>query len=218
MAEATDRPQGAELDTMPGTSSESYRPLSLLALAGFGVAALYALIVLLGGVVSLFNRVPWLMPLWTFLIPFTVLVLCGAARTRIRNSEALGGLAFTAWGFRLTVVVALLYAVYYSVSFFAVSLQAKECAKQFFEQLKQGALSGPFCSPRASPPRTATTPSCATCLRFATTLPRVQTAVHSRSSARVRLSGRSSPADTMRASRRWGCPTGVTSRAATGSC
>jgi hypothetical protein len=145
MAEATDRPPervaatGDERDAEPKTPGESYRPLSLLALVGFGLAIVYALLVVLGGAISLFNNVPWLLPPWTFLVPVIVLVLCWAARLRIRNAEGtLGGLAFTAWGFRLSVVVALTYAFYYGFTFFAVSLQAKDCANQFFAQLKEG--------------------------------------------------------------------------------
>ncbi len=143
MAEATDRPRGAAGATpAPGlgtTAPEPYRPLSLLALVAFAGAVVYALIVAAGAVVALFNRIPWLMPGWSFLLPILVLVLCWVARARIRGSEGtLGGLAFTAWGVRLTVVVGLTYAAYYGFTFFAVSLQAKDCANQFFDQLKQG--------------------------------------------------------------------------------
>src|SRR5262245_52442410 len=130
MAEATDRPQGAGevssgITTTPGggigtmpTASEPYRPLSLLALAAFAVAVLYAFIVVLGGAVSLFTRVPWLMPGWSFLVPVVALVLCWAARARIRDSEGtLSGLAFSTWGARLAIVVGLTYAAYYGFTF-----------------------------------------------------------------------------------------------------
>ncbi len=167
MAEATDRPQGTgevpsrtsltpagqglsawperadmpsgELGAMPPTASESYRPLSLLALVAFGMAVLYVLVVLVGGAFALVNHTPCLMPTWTFLLPLAVLVLCWAARNRIRNAEGtLSGLAFTVWGVRLTVVVGLSYLAYYGFTFFAVRLQAQDYADQFFEQLKQG--------------------------------------------------------------------------------
>ena len=119
--------------------AETYRPLSLLALAGFGVAALYALIVLGGGAIALFGRIPWLMPTWTFLIPLTALVLCWIARRHIRNAEnTLSGLAFTTWGTRLTIVVALVYVAYYGVTFLAVELQAKACVEQFFDLIQRG--------------------------------------------------------------------------------
>ncbi|HWG45037.1 MAG TPA: hypothetical protein VN688_19870 [Gemmataceae bacterium] len=158
MAEATDRPQdvtptgerlpdwpetlassGGELGTMPPTGSESYRPLSLLALAAFGTSVVYALIVLIGGAVALFNHIPCLMPSWTFLLPIAILVLCWVARNRIRNGEGtLTGLAFTTWGIRLTVVVGLTYLAYYGFTFFAVRLQAQDYADEFFKELQQG--------------------------------------------------------------------------------
>ena len=136
---------GRELNSLPATEPEPYRPLSLLALAAFGAAVVYSLVVLLGGVVALLGNIPWLMPAWTFLIPIFILVLCWAARRRIRNREGtLSGLPFTVWGLRLTVVVGLTYAAYYGFTFFAVRLQAIDCANQFFEQLEQGRVERAF--------------------------------------------------------------------------
>lgn len=151
MTEAANRPQGttapvderfsgrpADAGDLP-VQTETYRPLSLMALAGFGVAALYTLIVVGGGAIALLARIPWLMPTWTFLIPLTGLVLCWLARRHIRDSEnTLSGLAFTTWGIRLIIVVALTYAAYYSVSFLAVELQAKDCVAQFFDLIERG--------------------------------------------------------------------------------
>lgn len=159
MAEATDRPQstgqvppdavmqapsdspitGEAQGKLAPLSSVTYQPLSLLALAGFGLAVVYALVVLLGGAVALFGRIPWLMPGWTFMVPIAILILCWAARTRIQNSEAtLSGLAFTTWGFRLAILFGLTYTAYYVFTFFAVRLQAVEFANSFFEELKKG--------------------------------------------------------------------------------
>src|SRR5690349_6288502 len=81
------QPPGGELGTLAPAVTETYRPLSLLALAGFGLAVIYDLVVLIGAAVSLFSHIPWLMPGWTFLLPVAALILCWAARTRIRNSE-----------------------------------------------------------------------------------------------------------------------------------
>jgi hypothetical protein len=157
MAETTDHPHvpgqvpphavmtAESLPPGPPASSEPYQPLSLLALAGFGIAIAYALVVLIGAAIALFTHVPWLMSYWTFLLPFAALIVCWAARTRIRNSEAtLSGLAFTTWGFRLTILVGLTYAAYYGFAFFAVRLHAVNCADDFFEQLRQGKLDRAF--------------------------------------------------------------------------
>lgn len=130
---------GGELGTLAPAATETYRPLSLLALAGFALAVLYALVVLVGAAVALFSRIPWLMPGWTFLLPLAALIVCWAARTRIRNSEdTLSGLAFTTWGSRLAVLVGITYAAYYAATFFAVRGQAADCANRFFEYLKKG--------------------------------------------------------------------------------
>jgi len=151
MAEAIDRPQssgqvpadagmsGEERIALAPVSSETYQPLSLLALAGFGLAIVYSFLVLVGGAISLLSRIPWLMPGWTFLLPIAILILCWAARTRIHNSEGtLSGSAFTTWGSRLAILFGLTYAAYYGFTFFAVRLQAVDFANRFFEQIKQG--------------------------------------------------------------------------------
>lgn len=161
MAEATDRPQGAGSDPsnpegritthapMPGsteealaagaTAAETYRPLSLLALLGFGLAVLYSFLVLIGAAVALFGRTPWLMPGWTFLLPLVVLFVCWVAGTRIRDSEgSLTGQGFATWGIRLAILVALTYGAYYTATFFAIRGQAVEAADRFFEHLKKG--------------------------------------------------------------------------------
>jgi hypothetical protein len=79
------------------------------------------------------------MPIWSFFVPIVALVLCWAARARIRDSEGtLSGLAFTTWGLRLSIVVGLTYAAYYTFTFVAVYLQATDCAGQFFAELQQG--------------------------------------------------------------------------------
>lgn len=147
MAEATDRSRAAgertspDLGTMPAEAIESYRPLSLLALAGFGVAALYAAIVVIGGAIALINRLPYLMPLWTFLIPVAAVCLASLARRRIRASEnTLSGMGFTTWSFGLAVVVALNYAFYYGATFWAVRQQAVGCADRFFDHIKKDRL------------------------------------------------------------------------------
>lgn len=133
MAEATEHPQ------------VTYQPLSLLALAGFGFAVVYALAVLIGAAVALLSRIPWLMPYWTFLLPIAVVVVCWAARTRILNSEGtLGGLAFTTWGTRLAIMFGIPYAAYYFATFLALRGPAINRADDFFQKIKDGLLDQAF--------------------------------------------------------------------------
>lgn len=165
MAEATDRPQtsgqtpsdavmpGEQFNPLTPPAAETYRALSLLAMAGFGIAALYAVIVVIGAAVALFSRIPWLMSYWTFLIPVAALVVCGAARTRIRDSEGtLSGLAFATWGSRLAILVGVLYVAYYASTFLVVRYQAIQCADKFFAQLKQGNSELAFLMSKGNPP------------------------------------------------------------------
>jgi hypothetical protein len=135
MAEILDRP----------TDSEKYQPLSLLALAGFGLAVVYAFLVLIGGAVALLGRIPWLMPYWTFLLPVGILIVCWAARMRILDSEGtLSGLAFTTWGSRLAILCGITYAAYYFAAFLAVRGQAINAANDFFQKIKDERLEEAF--------------------------------------------------------------------------
>jgi hypothetical protein len=146
MAETKDRSHDlAEAPTELSSPSSTYRPLSLLALGGFGLAVAFTLIVAAGGAINLFGRTPFLLPAWSFLLPIAALVVCWAAKMRIRASEdTLSGTAFTTWGLRLTIVVGLTYAAYYAATFFAVRGSAVEWVDGFFEQIKQGNLERAF--------------------------------------------------------------------------
>src|SRR5690348_7426840 len=76
------------LAVMPSAEApEPYQPLSLLAIAGFVLCLLYALVVIGGGVVALINHTPWLLPLWTLLLPVAGVTLALVARGRIQTSE-----------------------------------------------------------------------------------------------------------------------------------
>lgn len=147
MAETTDHSQvppdavmsPEALDSRAPEPAGTYQPLSLLAMAGFGLAVVYALIVLVGGAISLMSHIPWLMPYWTFLLPLAVLVVCRAARTRILNSEGtLSGLAFTTWGTRLAILFTVTYAAYYFATFLAVRGPAIDRANEFLQKIKNG--------------------------------------------------------------------------------
>jgi hypothetical protein len=147
MAETTNHPQVPQdavmseeaLEARAPAPAETYQPLSLLAMAGFGLAVLYALVVLAGGAISLMGHIPWLMPYWTFLLPIAALVVCRAARSRILNSEGtLSGLAFTTWGTRLAILLSVTYAAYYFATFLAVRGPAINCGNEFFQKIKAG--------------------------------------------------------------------------------
>jgi hypothetical protein len=104
----------------------AYRPVSAFAVAGFSVAVLCALLVSLATVVALYQGMPFFYPLWLVLIPalggFTLSLI---ARSRIRSSEGTqAGERLAAAGIWLSLLFGLGYAVYDTVTGFAVEQQA----------------------------------------------------------------------------------------------
>jgi hypothetical protein len=156
MAEASERP--SEITTspaarpladeyLPATSEapSAYRPLSMMALGGFALATLYALVVFGGGVVSFFNHTPLLLGMWSFLIPVAAGLLCGGARARIRSSEGtLGGISLANWGLGLSLFFGLSYLAYAGGTYFAVRQQANAFAESWLGQLRDRKLESAF--------------------------------------------------------------------------
>jgi hypothetical protein len=124
-----------------GTAPEEhlvYQPLSLLAIAGFAAAALYAAVVLIGLLASILSGSPWLMPFWTLLFPLAGVVLSLAARLRIQRSEGtLAGVKLTSWGIALSVLFGLIYAAHTAAVYLVLRQQADAFAREFFDHLRQ---------------------------------------------------------------------------------
>jgi hypothetical protein len=160
MAEATERPAGsggeatsAAAGPPPGEGAireglppglpqpETYQPLSLLALAGFVLAVLYAAVMAVCAATALFNRSPLLLPLGLFVLPLAAAAVSWVARNRIRDSEGtLGGARLASWGVGLSVIGGLLYGAYYTATYLAVRQQAVAFGDEWFELLKKGDL------------------------------------------------------------------------------
>jgi len=146
MAGITEQPKAPDVPAATGGSlPETYRPLSMLAATGFGLAVLFAVLVVVGGVLAYFLRSPWLMPLWTFLLPVLGALLSWLARVRIRNSEGtLSGQALTSWGVGLSLVFGLSYAAYVAAMAMAIRQQADSFARQWLDEVRQGQLEKAF--------------------------------------------------------------------------
>ncbi len=157
MAEAIDRPAGSEQQGIsapsvaegaaPGQAPPSlpepevYRPLSLVALAGFGLAVLYAAVIGVSSLVALFNRAPLLLPTALFLVPLAAAVLSWVGRNQVRASEGTrSGAALALWGIRLSLICGLLYAGYVAGTYFAVRQQAIALADQWMDLLRNDEL------------------------------------------------------------------------------
>ncbi len=141
MTEATDR---SSLPVSVGRADESPKPyssVSYLAIGGFILAAAYAAVMAIGVVIALFNRTPWILPVWSFAVPLGGALICCAARVRIHNSEdSLTGAALTTWGLWLTLCFGLVYAAYYSACYLSVTQMATAFADGWFDDLKNDRL------------------------------------------------------------------------------
>ena len=148
MAEAADHPADkgvtASIPEAPpppgaaGAAPQVYGSVSVVAIVGLALAALYALVIGAGGLIALFNHTPLLLPIWTLVFPVAAAGVCWAARTQIRKSEgALTGTRLATWGAGLAAVVGLLYAAYYAGCYFAVSSQATTFVNQWMDQLNK---------------------------------------------------------------------------------
>lgn len=122
-------------------ASEPYRPLSILALLGFVLGVLFALLILVGGLTALFQREPWLLPVAVFVVPLGTALLSWLARTRVLESEgALSGLSLANWGIGLSLACGLLYGAYYLATYLVVRQQASDIANRYVELLEKGEI------------------------------------------------------------------------------
>src|SRR5262245_8349173 len=73
-------------------SGPAYKPVSLLAIVGFGLALPYALLISAGALIALYVGSPYLLGGLTAIPPIAAALLCGIALVRINRSEGtLGG-------------------------------------------------------------------------------------------------------------------------------
>lgn len=139
MAEPTEHPGPGAPPVDRGGDDPVYKPLSLLAVAGFAVACLYALFLLVCTVVALFRWTPLLMPSYLLLFPFAGLVLSLLGYLEIRRSEdTRAGSRLAVWGMAVSCLSGLMYVAYDSANYLAVRQSAEKDILQFFEHLKRG--------------------------------------------------------------------------------
>src|SRR5262249_12235379 len=111
----------------PGPPAEplAYRPVSGLAIAALGFAALYTAIVLVFGVVALLQGVPFLLPTWLIVLPVAGAVLAFCARRQIRGSEGTrAGLKLAEWAWWLSVLAGLGYTAYAQTTALIIKAEA----------------------------------------------------------------------------------------------
>jgi hypothetical protein len=116
----------------------------VLAWALSALVGLYALIGLFG-LVAYSGTNPWVLPLWTILIPVGTAGLCWMARSRIQASEdTLAGANLANWGLIVSVFFGLNYAAYLASNRFAVVQQADEFVQQWIGLIRDDKLAEAF--------------------------------------------------------------------------
>jgi hypothetical protein len=130
--------------TTDPAKAAGYQPLSLLAIVGAGLAALYALVIVVGGFVAFLRGAPWFLPGWTLIVPgispIYPAVLSVLALLQVRRSEStLAGDKLARWGLMLSIIVGLSYWAYVGTTYFAVGTEARDrAAKPFLDKLTSG--------------------------------------------------------------------------------
>jgi hypothetical protein len=120
--------------------------MSVLAIAGLGLAFVNAAVVLIGGLVAFRSGSPLL--LGTFLgvgMPLLAFVLCVLARWQIVRSEGTrAGLGLAKLGMWLSVIFGLGYFAFYAATYFAIRSDANEYTMRWFDLLRKGKLNQAF--------------------------------------------------------------------------
>ncbi len=142
-----------EYAPLPPGEPEAYQPLSMLAIAAFGVAALYAGIVVIGGLSAMLTQTRWLWPLWTLVMPILAAGMGYLAHIQIRRSEGTqGGLKVASWAIGLSLSIGVIYGMYYLGTFFAVRAQAQSFADVWLKKIADGKIAEAFFE-TTKPPR-----------------------------------------------------------------
>jgi hypothetical protein len=142
MAEPTERSTAV---AEPG-ADPVYRPLSILALVGFGLAVLYAAIVGGGGLVAFRSGSPLLLgTLMGVMLPLAAFLVSALGRWQIARSEGTrAGLPLARWGMWLSVLIGLGYLAFYAATYFAIRSDANEYTLRWFDMLRRGKFNQAF--------------------------------------------------------------------------
>jgi hypothetical protein len=114
-----------------------YRPVSGLAIAGLIVSSLFAVWVVLAGLVAFRADVPFLMDPISLVLPLAGFGLSLAAHLQIRRSEGTrAGLPLAKWGMLLSVTCGFGYLAYRGATELALRQQAEDFTNAWFDLLR----------------------------------------------------------------------------------
>ncbi len=126
------------------SEGEPYRPLSLLAIAGFCVSALFTAILLLIAAVALLRQFPLYYPM-LLVFPVGGLALSLAGLLRIQHSEGtMAGGKLALWGAFLGLLTTLTYSGYLMAITMVIRQQSIDMARTWLGELSNGEIERAF--------------------------------------------------------------------------
>jgi hypothetical protein len=122
-----------------------YRPLSLPAVAGLALAALYAAFLLLEWLVAWARGSSVLMSAYWLLWPATALVVSALAWVQVQRSEGTrAGARLAVWGMILSGLFGFGYGAYHLAIFAALQLQSEDFTNRWLGLIRDGKLDDAF--------------------------------------------------------------------------
>lgn len=122
-------------------AAANYSSLSVMALIGFSVSAVFAAVLLFLGLYALITRSTFLLGNWIFVFPVLGLLLSALAWSAIHSSEgALAGKSLARWGVLLGLFVGLGGLAYKVAVYMAIRQQASVVAEKWLRHLTRGEL------------------------------------------------------------------------------
>lgn len=119
------------------TPQADYRPLSLIALFGFVVSILWAVILLIMVLLSVILGGPVALLRELLLFPLVGLILSAVGWAQIQRSEGTqAGAALARWGLLLCLVTGLGYGAYLTAVWFAARQQSDQVTQEWFNRLR----------------------------------------------------------------------------------
>jgi hypothetical protein len=136
-----------DLTRLPVADEIAYQPLSGWAVAGFGLGALFAVLVGLATIIALVQGAPMFLPVWSVALAAVGIVLSLIGQKQIQSSEGTrAGAKLARIGIWLSLISGLSYISYYYVTGLALQSQANAFLMErgdsdsgFFPILREGA-------------------------------------------------------------------------------
>lgn len=144
MAETTDRPALIPAPP-PAAEAQEYRPVSGWAVASVLVTGIFVVVVLVGGGIALYTWSPYLLPLWSLILPVAGLALALVAQRDVRRAEGTRAGAGLARACLWTcLLLGLIYISFYASTFLAIRQQADQRVREWFDLLRAGQVNEAF--------------------------------------------------------------------------